>query len=185
MPGLRIEIIVLFAAVASPVSLASQQVRLLELGVHPPPQTQAAKAPSNFSLTAKSIGSSAMGALAGGVAGLAVDQAYCQDHHGKEPGFIFGPCFLYANEGFGVGWFGGAIVGATYGAVKQSRKRGCPRSAALLRAMAGAIVGASPGLIIVAKRTGNYPPSRSIFIASAPLLSGLGAAAAVEGCRGP
>jgi len=39
-----------------------------------------------------------------------VDQAYCERHHGNEPSFLFGPCFLYANEGFAVGWFGGAIV---------------------------------------------------------------------------
>ena len=170
------------ATVASASSLAAQELRLIEAGVHAPKQTQY-EGPSDLALTAKSVGWSAMGSLLGGSAGLAVDQAYCKRHHGDEPSFLFGPCFLYANEGFGVGWFSGTIVGATYGAVKEARKRGCPRGAAILRAVAGASVGAAPGLIIVAKRPGKYPPSRSVFIAGAPLLSGLGAAAAVIGCH--
>ena len=175
-------IVAFLATVASASSLTAQELRLIEAGVHAPRQTHD-DGPSDLSLTAKSVGWSAMGSLLGGSAGLAVDQAYCKRHHGDEPSFLFGPCFLYANEGFGTGWFSGTIVGATYGAVRQARKRGCPRGAAILRAVAGASVGAAPGLIIVAQRTGKYPPSRSVFIAGAPLLSGLGAAAAVVGCH--
>jgi hypothetical protein len=175
-------IFVFALTVASASSLTGQQLRLIEVGVHAPKQTHD-DAPSDLSLTAKSVGWSTMGSLLGGIAGLAVDQAYCERHHGKEPSVLFGPCFLYVNEGFGTGWFSGAIIGATYGAVKEARKRGCPRGAAILRALAGASLGAVPGVIIVAQRTGKYPPLRAVFIAGAPLLSGLGAAAAVGGCR--
>jgi hypothetical protein len=184
MPCQRTGIIfAVLVTLASPPTLVSQQQRLIEVGVHAA-QTQPREAPSNFALIAKSVGRSVLGSLAGGLAGLAVDQEYCQRHHGHDPSFLFGPCFLYANEGFGAGWFGGAIVGSTYGAVKAARKRGCPRDTAMLRAIAGATLGAAPGLIVVVKRTGNYPPSRSVFIASAPLLAGIGAAAAVTGCHG-
>jgi hypothetical protein len=164
-------------------SLTGQQLRLIEVGVHAPGQTHD-DASSDLSLTAKSVGWSIWGSLLGGITGLVVDQTYCERHHGKEAGGFFGPCFLYANEGFGTGWFSGAIIGSTYGAVKEARKRGCPRGAATLRALAGATVGAAPGVIITAQRTGKYPASRAVFIAGAPLLSGLGAAAAVGRCRG-
>jgi hypothetical protein len=170
--------------VASTRSLGCQQLRLIEAGVHTPDYTQVADTrPSAFSLGIKSIGESVFGSLLGGAAGLAVDQAYCERHHGKEPSFLFGPCTFYANEGFAAGWFGGAIVGSTLGAVRVAEKRGCARGPAILRAAIGATIGAAPGLSIVARRSGKYPPSRSIFIAGAPFLSGLGAAAAVAGCH--
>ena len=170
--------------VASTRSLGCQQLRLIEAGVHTRDYTQVADTrPSAFSLGIKSVGESVFASLLGGAAGLAVDQAYCQRHHGKEPSFLFGPCFFYANEGFAAGWFGGAIVGSTFGAVRVAEKRGCPRSAAILRAAVGATIGAAPGLSIVARRSGKYPPSRSIVIAGTPFLSGLGAAAAVVGCH--
>jgi hypothetical protein len=139
--------------------------------------------PSDFSLGVRAVRSSVGGSLLGGAVGLMVDQAYCERHHGDEPSVLFGPCFLYVNEGFGAGWFGGAIVGSTIGAVRAAEKRGCPRPSAILRGALGAIVGSAPGLRIVASRPGKYPPSRSIFIASAPLLSGIGAAVAVAGCH--
>jgi len=123
--------------------------------------------------------------IVGGAVGLAVDQAYCERHHGKEPSFPLGPCFLYANEGFGVGWFGGAVLGATLGAVKVAQKRGCPRKAAIIRAALGAALGIAPGVAIAAPRAGKYPPSRAMFIAGAPLLAGIGGAVAVQGCHAP
>jgi hypothetical protein len=170
--------------VASTRSLGCQQLRLIEAGVHTRDHIQVADTrPSAFSLGRKSVSESVFASLLGGAAGLAVDQAYCERRHGKEPSFLFGPCFLYANEGFATGWFGGAIVGSTFGAVRVAEKRGCARGAAILRAAIGATIGAAPGLSIVARRSGKYPPSRSIFIAGAPFLSGLGAAAAVVGCH--
>ena len=170
--------------VASTRSLGCQQLRLIEAGVHTREYTQVTDSgPSPFSLSTKSVGWSVYGSLMGGAWGLLVDQVYCERHHGKEPSFLFGPCFSYVNEGFAAGWFGGAIVGSTFGAVRVAEKRGCARSAAILRAAIGATIGAAPGLSIVARRSGKYPPSRSIFIAGAPFLSGLGAAAAVVGCH--
>lgn len=163
--------------------LRCQQLQLIEAGVKAPDYGQVDTRPSGVVLTAKSVGWSAYGSLLGGIIGLDVDHAYCERHHRGEQGFLFGPCFFYANEGFAAGWFGGAVVGSTIGAVRVAEKRGCPRSTAIWRALIGAAVGSAPGVIIVAGRTGNYPPSRSTFIAAAPLLSGIGAAVAVLGCH--
>ena len=169
--------------VASAQPAGSQQLGQIEAGVQTSNTQVPDTRPSGFSLGAKSVGWSVYGSLLGAAIGLTVDQAYCQRHHGDEQGFIFGPCSFYANEGFGAGWFGGAIVGSTFGAVRVAEKRGCARKTAMLRAALGAVAGSAPGLSIVARRPGKYPPSRSIFIATAPFLSGLGAAAAVIGCH--
>jgi hypothetical protein len=161
-----------------------QQLQQIEAGVKAPKYAQIGDArPSGFVLSAKSVGWSAFGSLLGGLTGLDVDQAYCERHHRGEQGFLFGPCSFYANEGFAAGWFGGAVVGSTIGAVRVAEKRGCARSTAIGRAMIGAAVGSAPGIIIVAGRPGKYPPSRSIVIAAAPFLSGIGAAVAVLGCH--
>ena len=170
--------------VASARPIGCQQLTRLEAGVQRAGYASIAdNRPSGFSLSARSVGWSAFGSLLGGAAGLEVDQVYCKRHHGDEQGFLFGPCFLYVNEGIAAGWFGGAILGSTFGAVRVAEKRGCARSAAILRATIGAAIGSAPGVSIVARRSGKYPPSRSIFIAAAPLLSGIGAAAAVIGCQ--
>src|SRR6202022_1052766 len=169
---------------ASTRSLGCQQLRLIEAGVHTRDYAQVPDTgPSAFSLGIRSIGWSVFGSLLGGAAGLAVDQAYCERHHGKEPSFLFGPCFMYANEGFAAGWFGGAILGATFGAARVAHNRGCPWREAILRSVAGAAIGSAPGLTVVASRPGRYPPSRSVLIAATPLLGGIGAAAAVIGCQ--
>jgi hypothetical protein len=161
-----------------------QQLQLIEAGVRAPKYAQVAdSSPSGFVLSAKSVGWSVFGSLLGGLTGLDLDHAYCERHHRGEQGFLFGPCFFYANEGFAAGWFGGAVLGSTFGAVRVAEKRGCARSNAIGRAMIGAAVGSAPGVIIVAGRPGKYPPSRSMFIAAAPLLSGIGAAVAVLGCH--
>jgi hypothetical protein len=174
------------ALIVSAQVAGSQQLQQIEVGIqHPQPPETDHRPPSGFVLGAKSVGWSALGSLVGGAAGLAVDQAYCQRHHGKEPSFLFGPCTFYANEGFGAGWFGGTVLGATFGAVQVAEKRGCARKTAIMRSLIGATVGAAPGVAIVAQRTGKYPPSRAIFIAGAPLLSGIGAAVAVSGCHAP
>ena len=161
-----------------------QQLQLIEAGVRAPKYAQVAdSSPSGFVLSAKSVGWSVFGSLLGGLTGLDLDHAYCERHHRGEQGFLFGPCFFYANEGFAAGWFGGAVVGSTVAAVRVAEKRGCARSTAIGRAMIGAAVGSAPGVIIVAGRPGKYPPSRSMFIAAAPLLSGIGAAVAVLRCH--
>jgi hypothetical protein len=124
--------------------------------------------------------------LIGGVAGFVVDQISCRQHHGSGGGsFLDDPCALYTAGGAQIGWFGGAIVGATSGAARAARERGCPRQTALARAFAGSVLGAAPGIIIVAGGPAKYPPSRSAFVAIAPLASGSLAALAVMSCHGP
>lgn len=172
------------ALLMSVKAAGSQQLQQIEAGIEHSRSAET-ELPSDFALAAKSVGWSAMGSVVGGAAGLAVDQAYCERHHRKEQSFLFGPCTFYANEGFGAGWFGGTVLGATFGAVKVAEKRGCARKSAIMRAVAGAAVGSAPGVAIVAQRTGKYPPSRAVFIAAAPLLSGIGATVAVAGCRAP
>jgi hypothetical protein len=164
---------------------SGQQSRQLEVGVMPAAHVSLPdSSPSGISLNLKTLLKSVAGSLSGGTVGFAVDQMYCEQHHGREPSFLFGPCFLYVGAGSSVGWFGGGIVGSTLEAARIAQKRGCPRNAALLRAFVGAAIGAAPGVSIVASRPGKYPPSRSVFIAAAPILAGLGAAAAVIGCHG-
>jgi hypothetical protein len=172
--------------VSSARPIGCQQLRPLRVGIAPSaptsiPGTQL----SRLSLNIRSVEWAVSGSVLAGTAGLAVDQAYCKRNHGDEPSFLFGPCFLYANEGFAAGWFGGAIVGATLGAAKVAQKRGCPRREALMRTFAGAALGAAPGLTIVAARSGKYPPSRSVVILGTPLFAGVLAAAAVVGCQAP
>jgi hypothetical protein len=170
--------------VLSTRSIGCQQLRLLEVGVRPAAADSIAPThPSGFSLNVKSVGWAVSGSVLAGTAGLYVDQAYCQRHHGHDPSIFFGPCAFYVNGGAAAGWFGGAFLGATLGAARVAHQRGCPWRAAILRAVGGAAIGVAPGLTIVAGRPGKYPPSRSILIASAPLLGGIGAAAAVIGCQ--
>ena len=174
--------------VSSARPIGCQELQVLTVGIQPAspaaasvPQTH----PSGLSLNVKSFRGAIFGSVSAGSAGFLIDQAYCNQHHGDEPSVLFGPCFLYAGEGFAAGWFGGAIVGATLGAAKVAQKRGCPRGASLVRTFAGAALGAAPGLIIVSGRPGKYPPSRSAVILGTPLLAGVMAAAAVMGCQAP
>ncbi|MGH7652106.1 MAG: hypothetical protein ACREMS_09710 [Gemmatimonadaceae bacterium] len=161
-----------------------QQLQLIEAGVKTPDYAEVGDTrPSDFQLTAKSVGWSAYGSIMGGVFGLDVDGAYCKRHHRGEESFLFGPCFLYTGDGAAAGWFGGAVVGATFGAARVAEKRGCPRGTAIWRAMIGAAVGSTPGALIIGNRSGNYSSSASAITAAAPLLSGIGAAVAVLGCH--
>jgi len=170
--------------VSSARSADCQQLRLLEVGVRPPAADSiASRHPSGFSLSVKSVGGAISGSMLASAAGLLVDQEYCQRHHGHDPSFLFGPCFFYVSGGAAAGWFGGAFLGSTLGAARVAHERGCPWHAAILRAVGGAAIGVAPGATIVARRPGKYPPSRSMLIAAAPLLSGIGAAAAVIGCQ--
>ena len=166
-------------------SAGSQQLDALSTGFPRPAPAAAAAAPgpSTISMGGRSIGWAFMGAAAAGGVGFAIDRAYCEEHHGDETGFLFGPCFLYTGTGTTVGWFGGALIGATVGASRVARQRGCPSRTARMRAFAGAILGVAPGLSIVARRPGKYPPAHTVLIMSAPLLAGAGATAAVASCR--
>ncbi len=179
VPALMLSITV---ATARPVD--GQQLQLMEAGVHTSDTAQSSDVrPSGLTLGIKSVGWSIYGSLLGGLVGMEVDERRCRRHRGPGMGSIFDPCFLYTSDGTSVGWFGGAIVGSTFGAVRVAEKRGCSRSAAILRAATGAVAGSAPGIMIVAAHPARYPPSRSILIGTAPILSGVGAALAVAGCH--
>ena len=166
--------------------IGGQQLRQLTVGIKPAAAASVAQTePSAISLNLKSVEWAFAGSLLALAPGLGLDQAQCKRRHGNEPSFLFGPCFMYAQEWSTAGWFGGAIVGATLGAAKVAQKRGCPRREALMRTFAGAALGAAPGLSIVAARPGKYPPSRSLIILGTPLLAGAAAAAAVMSCHAP
>lgn len=176
-----------FASSAQPAG--SQQLDALSIGFRKPAARVVASgpavAPSTFSLGSESAKSALMGAVGAGSVGFMVDAAYCEQHHGDEPSILFGPCFFYTGIGTAGGWFGGAVLGATVGAARVARKRGCPYRAAVVRAIVGAALGAAPGLSIVARRPGKYPPAHTALVVGTPLLAGVGAAAAVVGCRAP
>jgi len=140
---------------------------------------------SALALGGTSIGWASLGAVLGGGVGLIVDDQYCKHYHRREKGALFGPCFAYAGAGVATGWFGGAVVGATVGATRVARKRGCPSRAARVRAVAGAVVGVLPGLSVAIRRPGKYPSGRAALVFTAPLLAGAGASVAVLGCRAP
>ena len=140
--------------------------------------------PSGLRLVGRSIGRAAFVGELGGLAGLFVDYDVCKRHKRRgSGGLVFDPCFLYAAEGTATGWVGGALVGATYGAATGARRRGCPAGAAWWRAAVGAGIGGLPGALMAARRYQYLPPRRSVVLLSAPLLAGVGAAAAVAGCH--
>jgi hypothetical protein len=171
--------------VASARPANGQQPRLIDVGIQTPRYTAVGDSrPSGLSLSAWAIGGAVADAAVGGALGLTLDYGYCKRHPPDEQG-LFGPCFLPASGGTAAGWFGGSILGSTLGAVRVAEKRGCPRGAAILRAAIGAALGSAPGAITAASRSGQYTPARSVFIFAAPLLSGVGAAAAVAGCHVP
>jgi len=150
-----------------------------------PESPQPDRLPTTFELAATSVGGATGGGLIGGFVGFAIDGLYCQRHHGREPSFIFGPCTFYVGAASATGWFAGAPVGATWGAARIAERRGCPHETAITRSALGAVIGLAPDLVLLAPRSAQYPPLRSVLIAGAPVLSGLGAALAVHGCHAP
>ena len=141
--------------------------------------------PTDFELMANSVGMATGGALIAGGVGFAVDEVYCERHHGKEPSFLFSPCFLYTGRATTIGWFGGTVVGAALGAARTAERRGCPHESAVTRSILGAAIGLAPSILVVAARGGRYAQWRATFTIGAPVLSGLGAAFAVRHCRAP
>jgi hypothetical protein len=139
--------------------------------------------PSRLGLGARAVGGATGFAVLGGVLGFAVDVAVCKRHKDRQPTSDFGPCWFPAQEGTAIGWFGGALLGATKMAATGARERGCPARAAWWRAAAGANAGALPGILLAASRPEHLARSRSAVLLSAPLLAGAGAAAAVVSCH--
>lgn len=132
------------------------------------------------------LAATAMGAgfaVSGASLGFLIDAVICEKRHGDEQYTLFGPCFFYAGTPTAVGWFGGAAIGATAGAAIMANRRGCPARTATWRALAGALIGVAPGVAATIHGGDKFPASRSALIFTAPLVSGLGAAAAVVGCH--
>lgn len=141
--------------------------------------------PTDFELMANSVGMATGGAFIAGGVGFAIDHLYCERHHGKDPSLFVDPCFLYAGAGSTIGWFAGTVVGATLGAARTADKRGCPHESAITSSAFGAAIGLAPSILVLAPRGNRYRQWRSVFTIGAPVLSGLGAAFAVRGCRAP
>jgi len=142
--------------------------------------------PPAYEVARGAVGWAGSGAALAGAAGYLVDHVVCEARYGAaERGLLDRCSLLGAGGGAAVGWFGGAAVGATLGAARVARQRGCPARTAAGRALAGAALGAAPGLLVIVRRPDKYPPRRSALILGAPLLAGAGATAAVIGCRAP
>ena len=149
------------------------------------PVPSAAPPPTRQALYRQTMGWGSAAAVAYGSLGMAIDVAVCERRHGDQGGPFAGPCALPLETGTRIGWFGGAVLGATLAASGAAHARGCPPSAAWWRAFGGALLGAAPGAVVAATRPEPYSPQATALAIGAPLLSGLGAATAVVGCRGP
>ena len=166
------------------VHVGAQQLRGMTVGLRHQVIADLPARPSSVRVTASAMGWAATLALGGAGVGGIVDQEICERRHGHEQGTLFGPCFAYAAAPTAIGWFGGSLVGATVGAARMARKRGCPRQAAGWRAFGGALLGVAPGMAAVLSGGDKFPARRSALIFTAPLLAGAGAAAAVMSCHG-
>lgn len=100
-------------------------------------------------------------------------------------GFSFPPCFLPAGDGSRVGLVAGGVIGGAASAARLAQRRGCSRRAAWTRAIAGAVLGAAPGLPLVLRPPSRWPPRRTSLLFLTPTLSGIGASAATVGCGRP
>jgi hypothetical protein len=175
-----VSVINLFAA---PIS-GAQQLRQSRAGIGPDLSSELRhNPPSDLRLTLVTLGGGVSGAFLTATVGFMIDDRYCERHHGKEPGFIFGPCTFYTGAGTPAGWFSGAVWGSTLKAIHIAEERGCPRQKALIRAAGAALLGTLPGVALVAALPDEYHSSRGFFIGGAPIFAGLAAAAAVAGCH--
>ncbi|HEX7018854.1 MAG TPA: hypothetical protein VF159_02510 [Gemmatimonadaceae bacterium] len=120
---------------------------------------------------------------AGGV-GMLMDESACGRRHRGESVGLFSPCFMYAGAAASIGWFGGATIGATYGASGIAQERGCAREASILRSFGGALLGVVPGAVAALTSHGRYPPPRTFLVMTVPLAAAGGAAIASSGCTG-
>jgi hypothetical protein len=141
---------------------------------------------SPLRLAALTLGGAVGLANTGALLGMVVDRAACERRHRNDPvdAFYFlDPCALYYDRGTSVGWLGGAVVGSTIVSAVVAQRRGCPARVAGWRAVGGALLGATPGTVAVLGAHHRFPPGRSAFIVTGPLLTGAGATLAVVGCH--
>ena len=169
--------------VAQPLS---GQLRELRSGVIRQPTAHASSSdtaapPPVDLMILKSAGWSLLFATTGAMAGMVIDDQYCESEHGDEETALFGPCFFYTAAATPVGWFGGATLGAARSALRAARQRGCSSPIAAARAVGGALAGVAPGAIMIAARSDR--PSRGLFVGGAPVLAAVGATLALAECR--
>jgi hypothetical protein len=128
------------------------------------------------------------GAVLGVLAGFVVDSYVCNRHLTAEersaPVFIFPPCFLHVADGSRTGMAIGTVLGSTSFAIRAAGEHGCPERRARPRAFGGALLGAAPGILLLAHPHRGWPSSGTLMVAM-PLMSGVGAVAATRTCRGP
>jgi len=140
--------------------------------------------PSAARLWTHAAGEAFRWAADAGAVGMLMDESACGRRHRGESVGLFSPCFMYAGAGASIGWFGGAAIGATYGANGVARERGCGRDASILRSFGGALLGVLPGAVAALTSHGRYPPPRTFLVWTAPLAAAGGAAIASSGCSG-
>jgi hypothetical protein len=127
------------------------------------------------------------GAVLGVLAGVAVDTYRCEQRvtaEEEQNAFIFHPCFLYSADGSRTGMAIGTVLGSTRSAIRAAGKHGCPEHRARPRALGGALLGAAPGILLLAHPHRRWPSSGTLMVAM-PLMSGVGAVATTRTCRGP
>lgn len=147
-------------------------------------------APSRAGVVLRVTGAATGFGIAGAALGAWRDGYRCKQRWGSTRerdtipawGLSFGPCFFPIGDGANVGIVGGGIVGGAATAAHYARRRGCPARAAWTRAIAGAVIGAAPGVQLVARRPSRWPPQRTRLLLLTPALSGVGASVATLGC---
>ena len=147
-------------------------------------------APSGAGMAIRVTAASTGAGVAGMMLGYGRDAVRCEQRWGSAGerdtvlswGFSFPPCFLPAGDGSRVGLVAGGVIGGAASAARFAQRRGCPRRTAWTRAIAGAVLGAAPGLPLVMRPPERWPPRRTSLLFLTPTLSGIGASAATVGC---
>lgn len=143
--------------------------------------------PTRTDVVLLTVALSSASALLGGGMGVVVDGTICskRHHEKREPG-LFGvfsdPCLFYTADYTRVGYFGGALLGATIPAANAAIARGCPPRKAWWRAVAGGTAGVLPGLLVALHHSEKTPPRRSAMFVTAPLFAAAGASISVVTC---
>jgi hypothetical protein len=186
-PGLRIAASLMLSMVA--LDAGAQQLQEPTFTFREArPETVSPKpaVPSTLRLYLTSMIGATTAGMGGFVVGGMMDHAECKRENAGRTGVIFtDPCALSFDQWAAVGWAGGSALGATVTAASNAHKRGCPWKQAGLRALGGSLIGVAPGLLVIARHPEKYPAPRTALVLSAPLLAGVGSAAAVVSCRRP
>jgi hypothetical protein len=181
----------------SPAAAQAQWAASTRVAVHVPPTRPEPTAPaltrgavrlSQTRLTMISAGVAASLGQAGFYLGWMLDERACRRAEARDPdpspAFIFGPCDFFFDQRAGQGWYGATLVGATAGAAIMANRNGCPAGQAISRALAGGLAGMIPVGAYFAAGGRGYSYEGVWLALATPVTQGIGAAAAVRGCRG-